>query len=217
MPWASDAAAGAARSARPRYHARATPPAATADQPAGSPLSVPLPTIHVVPRVTACSSATTGSQPRPLRSISTVKKTNNPSIIAYEPWWMTAWYVPNSSRHQITTVRASQPPSRARSWTGFGARRRTTTRARAATGSHQVSALRLAAVAGGPAVAPTAAAVYQNRYPVRRPVLVCQLGEPGSGLQAGFVAFLTSPRGQIVVESEGLVPKTVPERAIQLR
>jgi phosphate transport system substrate-binding protein len=81
----------------------------------------------------------------------------------------------------------------------------------------KVKALRLTGASGGEAVAATASAVYKNRYPLRRPILVCSIGSAmEADLRAGFISFLTSPKGQIVVESEGLVPDTIPERTIQL-
>lgn len=80
----------------------------------------------------------------------------------------------------------------------------------------RVKPLRVARDAGGGFVGATAREVYGNRYPVRRPILVCRRHAVKADLQAGFVAFLTSTRGQVVVESEGLVPDTVPERIIQL-
>jgi phosphate transport system substrate-binding protein len=82
-------------------------------------------------------------------------------------------------------------------------------------GDPRVVAVRLAA-ADQPAVRPTPAAVFQQRYPLRRPWVVCHWGGQDADLAAGFVAFLTSPRGQTVVEREGLVPDQVPPRSIEL-
>lgn len=81
----------------------------------------------------------------------------------------------------------------------------------------RVKALRIAQRPGGEFVIASAPSVYQNRYPVRRPLLACTTGGAvEASPRAGFLAFLTSQRGQIIVESEGLVPDTVPERIIQL-
>lgn len=80
----------------------------------------------------------------------------------------------------------------------------------------RVKALRVAQNPGGEVA--SAPSVYKNRYPIRRPLLVCTTGGAvESSPRAGFIAFLTSQRGQIIVESEGLVPDTVPERVIQLK
>ncbi len=82
----------------------------------------------------------------------------------------------------------------------------------------RVKALRIAQRPGEEFVGASASGVYQNRYPIRRPLLVCTTGGAvEASPRAGFVAFLTSQRGQLVVESEGLVPDTVPERVIQLK
>ncbi len=83
-------------------------------------------------------------------------------------------------------------------------------------GDPRVVTVRVASAAGQPAVRPTAAAVFQQRYPLRRPWVVCHWGGHGADVAAGFVAFLTSPRGQTVVEREGLVPDQVPPRSIEL-
>lgn len=82
----------------------------------------------------------------------------------------------------------------------------------------RVKALRLAGGPGGEFVGADAPSVYKNRYPIRRPLLVCTTGGAiEASPRAGFIAFLTSQRGQIIVESEGLVPDTVPERVVQLK
>jgi ABC-type phosphate transport system substrate-binding protein len=82
----------------------------------------------------------------------------------------------------------------------------------------RVKALRIAQNPEGEFVAATAPHVYKNRYPIRRPFMACVTGGTvEASPRAGFIAFLTSERGQIIVESEGLVPDTVPERIIQLK
>ena len=81
----------------------------------------------------------------------------------------------------------------------------------------RVKALLVAQKPGEAFVAASAPSVYKSRYPIRRPLLVCTTGGAvEASPRAGFLAFLTSQRGQIIVELEGLVPDTVPERIIQL-
>lgn len=81
----------------------------------------------------------------------------------------------------------------------------------------RVKALRIAQKPGEAFVDASAPSVYKNRYPIRRPLLACTTGGAvEASPRAGFLAFLTSQKGQIIVESEGLVPDTVPERIIQL-
>lgn len=80
-----------------------------------------------------------------------------------------------------------------------------------------VRAVRVSERPGGPYIPADGPNVYNNRYPLRRPLMICSTGSPtGASLKGGFIAFVTSSKGQIVVESEGLVPDTVPERAVQL-
>jgi phosphate transport system substrate-binding protein len=81
-----------------------------------------------------------------------------------------------------------------------------------------VKVLRVAQSAAGPFVAARAPEIYLNRYPVCRPIVACQARSlEEAPLAAGFISFLTSTRGQIVVESEGLVPDTVPQRTVELK
>jgi phosphate transport system substrate-binding protein len=80
-----------------------------------------------------------------------------------------------------------------------------------------VKAVRLAQASAGPYYHPRAAEVFANRYPLRRPVVACQMLTPReSPLVSGFISFLTSTKGQIIVERQGLVPDTVPERTVVL-
>jgi phosphate transport system substrate-binding protein len=81
----------------------------------------------------------------------------------------------------------------------------------------QVKAVRLAQDSAGPFVPPRAAEVFANRYPVCRPLMAYEVLTPAeSPLASGFISFLTSTKGQIIVESQGLVPDTVPERPVVL-
>ena len=81
----------------------------------------------------------------------------------------------------------------------------------------RVKAVQIAGKTGEAFARADAPHVYQNRYPVRRPFFICAVNyrlEPV--LRVGFISFLTSQKGQTVVERAGLVPDTVPERIIQL-
>ena len=81
----------------------------------------------------------------------------------------------------------------------------------------RVKALRVAEKPGGTFVEAEAPSVYKNRYPLRRPFMICATGVPTeNSLRSGFISFVTSPRGQLIVEAEGLVPDEVPERTVQL-
>ncbi len=82
----------------------------------------------------------------------------------------------------------------------------------------RVKALRVAEKPGGAFVEAEAPSVYKNRYPLRRPFMICATSGPAeASLRAGFITFVTSSRGQMIVESEGLVPDTIPERIVELK
>ena len=82
----------------------------------------------------------------------------------------------------------------------------------------RVKALRVAEKPGGAFVEAEAPSVYKNRYPLRRPFMICATDGPAeASLRAGFITFVTSSRGQMIVESEGLVPDTIPERIVELK
>ena len=84
-------------------------------------------------------------------------------------------------------------------------------------GRGRVKALQIAEAPDSAYLGPTASSVYRNRYPVRRPILACVINyQTESTPRAGFLTFLTSSRGQTVVEMEGLVPNKVPDRIVQL-
>jgi phosphate transport system substrate-binding protein len=56
----------------------------------------------------------------------------------------------------------------------------------------------------GKAVAPTKETVRSGAYPIQRELFMFTNGQP-TGLTADFLAFIASPEGQAIVESEGFV------------
>jgi phosphate transport system substrate-binding protein len=59
-------------------------------------------------------------------------------------------------------------------------------------------------VSGSP-VEPTVQNVLDGKYPIARPLLMITRGEP-AGLAKDYLAFLTGPDGQKIMEEEGFVP-----------
>lgn len=79
-----------------------------------------------------------------------------------------------------------------------------------------IKAIAVAEKAGGAFVIPSQQSIYDQSYPLRRPLLLCSFGEK-IDLVAGFVTFIASAQGQRLAVSEGLVPATMPVRIVQMK
>jgi phosphate transport system substrate-binding protein len=69
---------------------------------------------------------------------------------------------------------------------------------------------------GGKYWSPHQAYVYQRFYPLVRSVHIF-ITPDSYGVSSGFTSFMTSAAGQKVVQSQGLVPATMPVRLVELR
>lgn len=63
---------------------------------------------------------------------------------------------------------------------------------------------------------PLQAYLAQGFYPLTRPVMVCSR-EARAGLGTGFIAWLSSDKGQRVVLKAGLLPATMPIRVVKIK
>jgi phosphate transport system substrate-binding protein len=63
---------------------------------------------------------------------------------------------------------------------------------------------------------PLQAYLAQGFYPLIRPVMVCSR-EARSGLGTGFIAWLSSDKGQRVILKAGLLPATMPIRVVKIK
>jgi len=63
---------------------------------------------------------------------------------------------------------------------------------------------------------PLQAYLAQGFYPLTRPVMVCSR-EARTGLGTGFIAWLSSDKGQRVVLKAGLLPATMPIRVVKIK
>ena len=63
---------------------------------------------------------------------------------------------------------------------------------------------------------PLQAYLAQGFYPLTRPVMVCSR-EARSGLGTGFIAWLSSDKGQRVILKSGLLPATMPIRVVKIK
>lgn len=79
-----------------------------------------------------------------------------------------------------------------------------------------IKAIAVAEKTGGPFVVPTQQTIYDQSYPLRRPLILCSF-EDRIDLVAGFVTFMSSAQGQRLAVSEGLVPATMPVRIVQMQ
>lgn len=68
----------------------------------------------------------------------------------------------------------------------------------------------------GPFVVPSQQSIYEEKYPLRRSLILCSFGER-LDLVAGFMTFMMSAQGQRLAVSEGLVPATMPVRIVQMK
>ncbi|HLF13289.1 MAG TPA: substrate-binding domain-containing protein, partial [Bacteroidota bacterium] len=69
---------------------------------------------------------------------------------------------------------------------------------------------------GGKYFSPHQAYIYKQFYPLARNVYI--YSTPDSyGVSSGFTSFITSAAGQKIVQSQGLVPATMPVRLVELR
>lgn len=63
---------------------------------------------------------------------------------------------------------------------------------------------------------PYQAYLYYGNYPLARPIYIL-LNDPRNGLSWGFMAFMTSDRGQRIILKSGLVPATQPVRIVHIK
>lgn len=75
-------------------------------------------------------------------------------------------------------------------------------------------ALQIASVAGLRYWAPDAEAIYHDQYPLIR-FYNFYVRTSGRPLANGFITFVTSREGQVLVHEEGLVPTTIPVRFVR--
>lgn len=76
--------------------------------------------------------------------------------------------------------------------------------------------IRVAETAEGPFVLPSQQAVFEERYPLRRPLVLCSFGNR-MDLVAGFVTYMMSVKGQQLSIKKGLVPATMPVRVVEMK
>ncbi len=74
--------------------------------------------------------------------------------------------------------------------------------------------LRLAAVTGLPYLMPDQEAVHKGSYPLTR-LYTFYVRSTGARLANGFITFVTSRDGQVLVHEQGLVPTSVPVRFVR--
>jgi phosphate transport system substrate-binding protein len=82
-----------------------------------------------------------------------------------------------------------------------------------------LKAIKIAEHMDGPYYKPSQESVYRERYPLRRPVVLCYFRDSErtvADLVAGFVSFVTSAMGQQLAVREGIVPATMPVRVIKM-
>jgi phosphate transport system substrate-binding protein len=67
----------------------------------------------------------------------------------------------------------------------------------------------------GAALLPSQSTLADGSYPLRRPVYLI-LAEGKSGLGTGFVSFVANHKGQRIILKQGLAPKQVPSREVEI-
>lgn len=79
-------------------------------------------------------------------------------------------------------------------------------------------AIRIAEEEGGRFYLPTQDKIHRERYPLRRPLVLCYFKNSSYevNLVSGFVTFLTAVKGQQIAIDEGLVPATMPVRTVNI-
>ncbi|MBM3262920.1 MAG: PstS family phosphate ABC transporter substrate-binding protein [candidate division Zixibacteria bacterium] len=92
------------------------------------------------------------------------------------------------------------------------------------TGAQMISmgnlkAIKIGEKAEGPFYLPSQESIFRERYPLRRPVVMCYFREPDrvvADLVAGFVSFVTSAMGQQLAVRHSIVPATMPVRVVNM-
>ncbi len=79
-------------------------------------------------------------------------------------------------------------------------------------------AIRVGEEEGGRFYLPTQDKIHTERYPLRRPLVLCYFKKSSVevNLVSGFVTFLTAVKGQQIAINEGIVPATMPVRTVKL-
>ena len=78
----------------------------------------------------------------------------------------------------------------------------------------KVKVLRIAPLTGLPYWKPDLEAVYRDEYPLTR-FYSLYIRTDGPRLANGFITYVTSREGQVVVHDQGLVPTAVPIRFVR--
>lgn len=82
-----------------------------------------------------------------------------------------------------------------------------------------LKAIKIAEKADAPYYLPSQESIFRERYPLRRPVVMCYFRDPdrnSADLVAGFVSFVTSAFGQQLAVKQGIVPATMPVRVVNM-
>lgn len=80
-----------------------------------------------------------------------------------------------------------------------------------------LKAIAIAEHEDGPYVVPSQASIYEERYPLRHPVVLCYFRTQVMDMVKGFVTYMTGAKGQQLAKRQGILPATMPVRIVEMK